>query len=233
MAHQAQGRDAQGSLMAVHELVFSTTPRRRRTADEALDAAAAAGGGAGGVVSAVTVRAVSEYLAEGREWASAAEQSIDECIALVTALSQRALQATGPDQGQPKKSKKAKLPGAVALPPPHLSRRPAPRELVAAKVASHELWILGTVTLVDPQNGIYEVEDVDEGEGNGSKRKHIVRSEDVLTLPTVAEAQVTHYQQGLRVMAMYPETTSFYPATIAASGLYYGGESFCAVKFDD
>lgn len=93
--------------------------------------------------------------------------------------------------------------------------------LVAAKVArSHELWILARVVRFDGAANVYEVEDVDSGEddddGSAPRRHHIVPWNQVVELPAgkLREGEWIQYAVNERVMAMYPNTTSFYRSTI-------------------
>lgn len=83
---------------------------------------------------------------------------------------------------------------------------------VAAKVArSHELWILARIVRFSEVSNTYEVEDVDAGD-----RHHIVPKHQVVELlgDVLPEGKWIQYTVNQRVMAMYPNTTSFYRATI-------------------
>lgn len=83
---------------------------------------------------------------------------------------------------------------------------------VAAKVArSHELWILARIVRFSEVSNTYEVEDVDAGD-----RHHIVPKHQVVELlgDVLPEGKWIQYAVNQRVMAMYPNTTSFYRATI-------------------
>lgn len=94
--------------------------------------------------------------------------------------------------------------------------------LVSAKVArSHELWILARVIRYDGASSTYEVEDVDSGDdsdggGPAVRRHHFVPWNQVVSLPagTLPEGEWIQYAVDERVMAMYPNTTSFYRSTI-------------------
>lgn len=95
-----------------------------------------------------------------------------------------------------------------------LSNEPilAPGRYVAAKVArSHELWILARIVRFSDISNAYEVEDVDAGD-----RHHIVPKHQVVELmgDVLPEGEWIQYAVNQRVMAMYPNTTSFYRATI-------------------
>lgn len=97
--------------------------------------------------------------------------------------------------------------------------------LVSAKVArSHELWILARVVRFDAPSNTYEVEDVDSGDdeqaaggGDGlSRRRHVVPWNQVVELPAgkLRDGEWIQYALDERVMAMYPNTTSFYRCTV-------------------
>lgn len=93
--------------------------------------------------------------------------------------------------------------------------------LVAAKVArSHELWILARVVRFDAASNMYEVEDVDSGEedddGSAPRRHHLVPWTQVVELPagSLKDGEWIQYAVDERVMAMYPNTTSFYRSTV-------------------
>nr|CCA14655.1 conserved hypothetical protein [Albugo laibachii Nc14] len=121
--------------------------------------------------------------------------------------------------------------------------------LVSAKIArSHELWILVRVTDYYPVNQVYEVEDVDSIEDdNGrlvimktpgsshveARRHHFVQK--LFVVPLVAErlkkGEWIMYRLYERVMAMYPNTTSFYRATVQVPNPR--GSPCVLLKFDD
>ncbi|KAK1947815.1 SAGA-associated factor 29 [Phytophthora citrophthora] len=91
---------------------------------------------------------------------------------------------------------------------------------VAAKVArSHELWIMARVVKFNADSNTYEVEDVDSGdddEDDAPRRHYIVPWQQVVELPgdSLSEGEWIHYAVNERVMAMYPNTTSFFRSTI-------------------
>mmetsp|Transcript_7181 Transcript_7181/g.21904 ORF Transcript_7181/g.21904 Transcript_7181/m.21904 type:complete len:222 (-) Transcript_7181:127-792(-) len=103
---------------------------------------------------------------------------------------------------------------------------------VAAKVASHGLWILARVVgLVGPDD--VEVEDVDDD----NLRRFKVKRTDVLLLPKtaaeIAAARATYKPPNV-VFAMYPETTSFYKAQVVAPAhISSSGDDACLVRFAD
>lgn len=80
---------------------------------------------------------------------------------------------------------------------------------------SHDLWILACIVQHIPRSNSYEVEDEDsgdEGEDNGH-RHHIVSANLVVGLPQQS-SEWDRYEPKARVLAMYPNTTSFYQATV-------------------
>lgn len=102
---------------------------------------------------------------------------------------------------------------------------------VAAKVASHGLWILARVVGLSSEH--VEVEDVDDEK----LRRFKIKKSDVLMLPR-QPAEIAHarasYKPNATVFAMYPETTSFYKATVTAGAhISTSGDDVCLVRFDD
>jgi SAGA-associated factor 29 len=101
---------------------------------------------------------------------------------------------------------------------------PAVGSYVAARVArSHELWILARVINYDNIVKTYEVEDVDYGEDDGDEksssskpRRHVLPPEQIIQLPaeTMSLNSWIKYKVNDRVLAVYPETTSFYRAVV-------------------
>lgn len=88
---------------------------------------------------------------------------------------------------------------------------------VAAKVArSHELWILARIVAFHAASDSYEVEDVDTSEDDGTRRHHLVPRHQVVEMVAdrLPEHEWIQYGVNQRVMAMYPNTTSFFRATI-------------------
>ncbi|ETW04336.1 hypothetical protein H310_04634 [Aphanomyces invadans] len=103
---------------------------------------------------------------------------------------------------------------------------------VAARVArGHELWILASVVKADDR--MVEVEDEDSGdEETEGKRHHVVPRDWLVPLPR--EDQIDewiNFRVNERVMAMYPSTTSFYPAVVIVPNP--PGCLYVIVRFDD
>eukprot|EP01084_Bolivina_argentea_P040387 74654_1 len=110
-------------------------------------------------------------------------------------------------------------------------RLPSVGDRVAAKVASHDLYILTQVEACN-RNGTYIVRDADAQQGC---RTYTLRRSVLLKLPKVNESTKGYFTVGRRVMAMYPRTTSFYPATVSAPAPRRdsNGLEMVEVQFDD
>ncbi|CAI5745613.1 unnamed protein product [Peronospora destructor] len=109
---------------------------------------------------------------------------------------------------------------------------------VAAKVArSHELWIMARVVKFNADSSTYEVEDVDSGddddEDDAPRRHYIVPWQQVVELPgdSLPKGEWIHYAVNERVMAMYPNTTSFFRSTIRVPNPR--GAPYVILKFDE
>ncbi|KAF4321611.1 hypothetical protein G195_005171 [Phytophthora kernoviae 00238/432] len=108
---------------------------------------------------------------------------------------------------------------------------------VAAKVArSHELWIMARIMAFNADSHTYEVEDVDPGdddEEDAPRRHYIVPWQQVVELPgdSLPEGEWIHYALNERVMAMYPNTTSFFRSTIRVPNPK--GAPYVILKFDE
>lgn len=107
---------------------------------------------------------------------------------------------------------------------------------VAAKVArSHELWIMCRIVAFNTDSNTYEVEDVDAGdeEEDAPRRHYIVPWQQVVELPgdSLPEGEWIHYAENERVMAMYPNTTSFFRSTIRVPNPK--GAPYVILKFDE
>lgn len=105
---------------------------------------------------------------------------------------------------------------AIVMPGPNEPLVPS-GGYVAAKVArSHELWILARIVAFHAATDSYEVEDVDTSEDDGTRRHHLVPRHQVVEMVAdrLPEHEWIQYGVNQRVMAMYPNTTSFFRATI-------------------
>ncbi|CAM9237206.1 unnamed protein product [Choristocarpus tenellus] len=93
-----------------------------------------------------------------------------------------------------------------------MTRMPKPGDQVAAKVASHELWILTTVERYIPAQDIFHVVDDDDE----TKKRHFkLKRSSILTFPRENEASGDLFPVNSAVMALYPNTTTFYRANIS------------------
>jgi SAGA-associated factor 29 len=103
---------------------------------------------------------------------------------------------------------------------------------VAAKAPKSEdsSWILGNVLEYDPKAQVYVVQDEDD-----VSRVMTVPYADVRRL----EDSITNLRRGDRILAVFPETTSFYPAVVAknpkpSGNVQQAGAAWdVIVKFDD
>ena len=86
-------------------------------------------------------------------------------------------------------------------------------------------WVLGKVTGFNPETSIYKIqdEDIDSGSKN-------------YTLPHSQVMQLglnTNLNRGNNIMAVYPETTSFYPATVVTTRKVAAGAMVYVLFQDD
>ena len=91
-------------------------------------------------------------------------------------------------------------------------------DLVAANVgvlshgAGAQEWIVATVTRYSPTEGVFEIVDADE-----EAEKHVYRlpQKYIIPLPKTASVrQSTNFPVGTSVLAVYPNTTTFYKAKV-------------------
>ncbi|KAG1089327.1 hypothetical protein G6F42_020001 [Rhizopus arrhizus] len=80
----------------------------------------------------------------------------------------------------------------------------------------NEEWILAVVISYNHDKNRYEVEDVDQDEF-GQKQRYMLQPRNVIPIPNVDEAKgLTEINTGQDVLALYPGTTCFYRAKVAA-----------------
>jgi len=108
--------------------------------------------------------------------------------------------------------------GAVSPSPSHVAQ---PGDPVAAKVTGRRSveWILASVIQFFPEKNKYEVEDEDPGEEEDPlmKKRFLVSSKNIIFLPTKLPetwTASTEFPKGTFVLAMFPDTTSFYRAIV-------------------
>jgi hypothetical protein len=109
---------------------------------------------------------------------------------------------------------------------------------VAAKLNQDDPWILASIVKYIPQKDKYQVEDEDSGDQGQNKRRHTVSAAHVVPLSKVNSPDADTFQALDRVMAVYPNTTSFYPCTVVFGPRQSGGvqsrnTTRVVVKFDD
>ncbi|CBN75642.1 conserved unknown protein [Ectocarpus siliculosus] len=143
----------------------------------------------------------------------------------------------GGGDGQPPKKRKGNSgkdsKRSVPQGPAWATRTPKAGDQVAAKVEDEALWILATVEKHNEKKGFFVV--VDDDAGDGKRRQFKLRRSNILTLPRPEEASGAIFPVGSRVMTLYPQTTTFYPATI--SGPFVEGRDgridYCVMQFQD
>ncbi|KAI8638770.1 SGF29 tudor-like domain-containing protein [Parasitella parasitica] len=80
----------------------------------------------------------------------------------------------------------------------------------------NEEWILAVVISYHSDKNRYEVEDVDQDEF-GQKQRYMLQPRNVIPIPNVDEAKgLSEISTGQDVLALYPGTTCFYRAKVAA-----------------
>mmetsp|Transcript_31271 Transcript_31271/g.87697 ORF Transcript_31271/g.87697 Transcript_31271/m.87697 type:complete len:321 (+) Transcript_31271:92-1054(+) len=108
---------------------------------------------------------------------------------------------------------------------------PVPNDsLVAARIPGGgrkepPQWILCSVTLYIPDKDKYQVRDEDASDNDLNAKTYKVLSKHVVELCTTEKKT---FEKGQSVMAMFPDTTSFYPAIVVRRS----GE-YTSVKFAD
>jgi len=129
-------------------------------------------------------------------------------------------------------------------------------DYVAARVASHELWILARIvkpclsidvshaeliSLTEAKRSALfkekvNLQDVEEYDPTDLRKAKAVNRQHVLPLPcsySEAEEWGTRCRKGFRVYAMYPSTTSLYSATVIDNTTYCrGDDDIIVVEFD-
>jgi len=90
---------------------------------------------------------------------------------------------------------------------------------VCAKVrdpsSGEPMWILAKVVRGNASLDEYEIEDADQGDDDHEGHKsYVVRKKDLVLIPK-SFSQHLGFDKGDRVLAMYPDTTCFYPGRIA------------------
>eukprot|EP00010_Vexillifera_abyssalis_P009608 CAMPEP_0201548244 /NCGR_PEP_ID=MMETSP0173_2-20130828/4771_1 /ASSEMBLY_ACC=CAM_ASM_000268 /TAXON_ID=218659 /ORGANISM="Vexillifera sp., Strain DIVA3 564/2" /LENGTH=262 /DNA_ID=CAMNT_0047957561 /DNA_START=125 /DNA_END=913 /DNA_ORIENTATION=- len=111
--------------------------------------------------------------------------------------------------------------GKSTQPRPEQPRHLAIGSRVAAKVRAPDsgetVWILASVVQYYRESNRYKVEDaeVDELElaQTDSIKYHILDPNEIIALPDASLGESVQFRKGESVLAMFPNTSSFYPAT--------------------
>lgn len=133
----------------------------------------------------------------------------------MTLLQQKANQL--PTWNGPKSETPAALTGTVPADSNYIC---TPGDDVAALCddVADDNWILAEVYLYNSNSNKYQVKDIEEDESGENSDKHTLSRRRVIPLPLRKLNPATHghllFQPKHKVLALYPQTTCFYPATI-------------------
>lgn len=92
---------------------------------------------------------------------------------------------------------------------------PGLQVVAKAVVDGEQVWILGTIQSHDPKRKICVVEDVEDNEA-GAKTLYTIRALLGETIVLIEEDPTTKFAAGSEVLALFPETTCFYSATVVS-----------------
>jgi len=114
-------------------------------------------------------------------------------------------------------------------------------KLVAARVSKDkevpEEWILAAIIAYDDHKGLYEVEDaehvlgLDDYDPNAHRKHYFMAASRIVVLPDTLE-KCKDYPKGTEVLAMFPDTTSFYRARVEQAPRGKKTQEYI-LKFDD
>jgi len=99
---------------------------------------------------------------------------------------------------------------------------------VAARDAKSSQWILAKVNGFNQKTQKYEVIDEDEDE----PKRFSVAPKDVIQLPTLSNLPPT-FANNTKVLAMFPDTTAFYPAVVVSVTKTKGKPTHYTLHFED
>ncbi|KAF2075337.1 hypothetical protein CYY_003366 [Polysphondylium violaceum] len=99
---------------------------------------------------------------------------------------------------------------------------------VAAKDSKSSQWILAKVNGFNQKTQKYEVIDEDEDE----PKRFSVAPKDVIQLPTLSTLPPT-FANNTKVLAMFPDTTAFYPAVVVSVTKTKGKPTHYTLHFED
>lgn len=88
-------------------------------------------------------------------------------------------------------------------------------------------WILGRVLNFYRDTGYYDIADLDD-----ISKRYFLSESQVLVLPHELH-ELKKLSRGDEVLAVYPDTTSFYPATVVQPPKRTSGSEFINVQFVD
>ncbi|KAM9951671.1 hypothetical protein ACTFIT_002353 [Dictyostelium discoideum] len=103
-----------------------------------------------------------------------------------------------------------------------------PGQLVAARDSKSNQWILAKVSSFSQKTQKYEVIDEDEEES----KRFSVGQKDIIQLPSHTNLPPT-FSNNTKVLAMFPDTTAFYPAVVVNVQKVKGKPTFYHLHFED
>ncbi|KAK5574828.1 hypothetical protein RB653_010082 [Dictyostelium firmibasis] len=103
-----------------------------------------------------------------------------------------------------------------------------PGQLVAARDTKSSQWILAKVGSFSQKTQKYEVIDEDEEES----KRFSVGQKDIIQLPSLTNLPPT-FPNNTKVLAMFPDTTAFYPAVVVNVQKVKGKPTFYHLHFED
>eukprot|EP01132_Coremiostelium_polycephalum_P008039 gene8039-9887_t len=102
-------------------------------------------------------------------------------------------------------------------------------QLVAARDSKSNQWILAKVNSFSAKTQKYEVIDEDEDE----PKRFSVGNKDIIQLPTASTLPSNTFPINTKVLAMFPDTTAFYPALVVNVQKAKNKPPFYTLHFDD
>jgi len=130
-----------------------------------------------------------------------------------------------------RKGRAKPLTGAKKAPPEYI----IPRGAAVAAKTGESMWILTTVVRFLPEKvDQYEVVDADPYEDVATRKHYTLPRKCIIPLPTTQPEQwskATCYPKSSMVLAMFPNTTAFYPAVV--QGCPTRGHPDYVLIFDD
>jgi SAGA-associated factor 29 len=110
----------------------------------------------------------------------------------------------------------------------------AARVPIAAEDSESDLWILAAVVRYLTDKKKYEIEDEDpgdEGDPNPVRKHYRLNKKNIVALPKIFNPNQV-FGKGSQVLAMFPNTTTFYPAIIEKEASKVTNMMY-ALKFED